>query len=1008
MKPLIKLLILDDNQDDINLLLHEIKKEFKVIYISTDQKNEYQYQLATFCPDIVISDYSMPSFTGMEALLYKEKVFPFLPFIIITGSINEETAVQCIKNGADDYIIKSHLERLNSAIKTAIEKRKIQVEKIEAEEKYKNVFENTLVGLYRTTPDGEILLANPRLIKMLGYESFEELSKRNLEKEGFEPNYPRIFFKQKLEAENEIIGYESAWTKKDGTIIYIRESAKAIKDAYGNVKYYEGVVEDVTEHVIAQKKLKESEQRFHSTFDNMAEGCQIVSHDGTFLYINETVANFIRKPKEEIIGKKYFEIYSKVIQNDILNQIEKSLKEKVYNEIEYHHKINNVSKYFNIRIYPVPEGLLVLSKDITDTKKAEETIKEKEKQLQIIFNTANEGICLSDQNLKIKLVNPKFAQLLGYEVEELYNMTFDQLVDKDFYNLFNLKTSERKLGKSDIYEIQLKKKNNTSIWLLVSATPIYDDNGNFAGSFGMFTDISLWKKTYSELIKFYTAIEQSSGTVMITDIDANIEYVNPRFTVVTGYTKEEVIGKNPRILKSGNKSKEEYQEMWNLLTSGKSWSGEFLNKKKNGEYYWEYATISPVIDENGKITNYIGIKDDITERKRIFNELIEAKEKAEEINKIKAHFFANMSHELRTPFVGIMGSAEILAETLTDPDSLSLVDAIIKSSKRLTDTLNKILSLSKVEFNEVKVNKSKIKINETIQEVFKLFENSFDKNLITFSFHPLNEDIIIEFDEMLLRGILINLISNAIKFTPKGKISIAVKIIKESKDTLRIIVSDTGIGIPKDKQEIIFEPFRQASEGYNRVFEGTGLGLTIVKKYVELLSGKISLKSEYGQGSVFILDFPIEILEPKLDIETNEINKTMDNTIYQKQMSPKKLLYVEDDEFSQSIVVRALSNLYSVDLVTNAEDALNKIKGKNYDGLLIDINLGYGMDGVQLVRKIKLLPSYNNKPIIAVTAYASEAEKEDFLSSGFTHYISKPFSIKDFIKFVASIFYYEK
>lgn len=134
----------------------------------------------------------------------------------------------------------------------------------------------------------------------------------------------------------------------------------------------------------------------------------------------------------------------------------------------------------------------------------------------------------------------------------------------------------------------------------------------------------------------------------------------------------------------------------------------------------------------------------------------------------------------------------------------------------------------------------------------------------------------------------------------------------------------------------------------------------------------------------------------------------MDNTIYQKPMSPKKLLYVEDDEFSQSIVVRSLRNLYSVDLVTNAEDALNKIKKKNYDGLLIDINLGYGMDGVQLVREIKLLPSYNNKPIIAVTAYASESEKEDFLSSGFTHYISKPFSIKDFIKFIASIFYYEK
>ncbi|MCX7876710.1 MAG: PAS domain S-box protein [Melioribacteraceae bacterium] len=1134
MKPTIKVLILEDNQDDINILLHELNKEFDVIHITTDKKDEYIYELATFAPDIIISDYTMPSFNGMEALLYKEKVFPFIPFIIVTGSINEETAVKCIKSGADDYIIKNRPERLNSAVKQAIEKRKTQLLKIEAEEKYKNVFENTLVGLYRTTPEGKILLANPTLLKMIGYESFEELANRNLEREGFEPSYPRSLFKEKIEKENELVGLESAWTRKDGSILYVRESAKAIRDAYGNIKYYDGVVEDITEQVLAKQKLEKqyatlnsiinspkdiiifsldrnycytsfnekhkyemkkvwntdieigmnilelmtipelrekakesmdrvlsgesiyeiqeqinlgiyyefnwnpiysdneiigltvfvrdiseqkkyeielikSEQRFHSTFENMQEGCQIISHDWTYLFVNKVAVGYIGKPKEEIIGKKYYEVHPEVIEQGDFYKLEKAMKERTFYEEEYHHCLNNISRYFHVRVHPVPEGLLVLSKDITEAKKVEKEIEEKEKHIQMIFNTANEGICLSDKEMIIKLVNPKFASLLGYEINELIDKPFVNLVPEKFKKIFFEKVSERRIGKSDIYEFQLKKKDNSLIWFLVSASPLFDENGNYKGSLGMFTDISNWKKTEIDLQKFYTGIEQSSSYVVITDINANIEYVNPAFTKITGYEKEEVLGKNPRILKSGNKSKEEYRQMWNKISSGNSWHGEFLNKKKNGEFFWDYATISPIFDESGNIIHYIQISDDITERKKMINDLIEAKEKAEEMNRIKTNFFANMSHELRTPFVGILGSAEILKEMITDEESISLVDAIIRSSKRLTDTLNKILSLSKIEFNEIQVNKTRISVNYLLNDTFNLFKNSYDKRFVEYSLKELEKDILIESDEKILRGILINLISNAIKFTPKGEITVSANLIsKQSKNILQLKVTDTGIGIPKEKQELIFEAFRQASEGINRSFEGTGLGLTIVKKYVELLEGNISLISDVGLGSTFLIEIPVQVVESnQQDINLKE-EKMNEEIVYQKTTTPKKLLYVEDDEFSQNIVVKSLKKFYSIELVTNAHDALNKIKNENYDALLIDINLGYGMDGVQLAEQIKKNKNYREIPIIAVTAYASEQDKEEFLSRGFTHYISKPFSIKDLIQLVASVFYKEE
>ncbi|MBI5809367.1 MAG: PAS domain S-box protein [Ignavibacteriales bacterium] len=1017
MKNQLKILFVDDNPDDVKILLHQIKKEFVVVDRVVDDKNSFMLELATFGPDIIISDYSMPSFTGMDALKLKQKSFPYIPFILVTGSINEETAVECIKNGADDYILKNRLERLNSAITSAIEKRQTQLDKIEAEEKYKNVFENSLIGLYRTTPDGKIILANQTLVKMLGFDSFDELANRNLEVEGFEPNYPRSVFKDLMEKQERIIGLESAWTRKDGSTIYVRESTKAVKDGYGNIKYYDGVVEDVTERVIAQQKLEKQFSTLNSII-NSPNDIIIFSLDRNYCY---TSFNELHKKEMKKVWNADIEVGMNMLDLMTIPELRKLAKEsmdRVFNGERIHEvqEQKNMGIFYEFNWNPIYDahnniiGLSVFIHDITDKKILELDIRKKTEQLETIFNTTYDGICVTDKDEKIVLVNPRFSELLGYENDELINKYFKELVDPNFYDLYIQKRSERKQGEKDTFEIQLLRNDGSQIWLLVSASPYFDDDGNFNGSFGMFTDISEIKKTETELRKFFTAVEQNSSDIMITDVDANIEYVNPRFTELTGYTKEEVIGRNPRFLKSGNKSKEEYEQMWNILTSGKSWHGEFLNKKKNGELYWESAIISPIVNEKGIITNYIAIKDDITNQKKMIDELIKAKEKAEEMNRVKANFFANMSHELRTPFVGILGFAEILAETVTDPEALSMVNSIIKSGKRLTDTLNKILSLSKLEFNEIQPIFQPVKINELLNDTYNLFINSFDKSLINYKLQLLPKELKIKTDEKLLRGILINLINNAIKYTPKGEISVSAKtIMREGKNFLQLVVSDTGIGIPKDKQAVIFEPFRQASEGINRSYEGTGLGLTIVRKYVDLLNGTIKLNSDIGLGTTITIELPFKEITKKETQNKEEEKTEMNNEIiYQQTIAPKKLLYVEDDEVSQSVVTKTLSKYYEIDLAQSAEEALNILKEKTYDALLIDVNLGFGMDGVQLTEKIRTIPQYRDVPIIAVTAYASELDRQEFLSRGFSHYISKPFGIKDLIKLVASVFYTDK
>lgn len=629
-------------------------------------------------------------------------------------------------------------------------------------------------------------------------------------------------------------------------------------------------------------------------------------------------------------------------------------------------------------------------------------------------------------------------------------------------------------------------------------------------------------------LKLSKAIEQSPSSIIITDIDGNIEYVNPKFTQVTGYNYQEVIGQNPRILKSGTHDNRFYEEMWATILSGKDWRGEFHNRKKSGELYWEEAIISPLVNENGEITHFIAVKEDITEKKlmleqivesesrfrsiwensldgmrlldengiivdvndaycklvgmeinqlrgkplnivyefrdnseaslrrfinrfrnrevdkkfevetklwngkkiwmelsnsfiefpgsktlllsifrdvtdkkQIIDELIDAKVRAEEMNRVKSYFFANMSHELRTPLVGILGFSEVLKGELKDqPDLSRMIDLINTSGQRLLETLNMILNISKLEAGKLEVRLVDANIIPLLETSFNLFSSIAKKKNLEYKLIKPKEEIICKIDPSLFQNIFNNLINNAVKFTKQGSILVNVKLNEKN---VSIEVSDTGIGIPESHQAVIWEEFRQASEGLNRSFEGTGLGLTIVKKYTELLGGKISLKSKVGEGSVFTVEFPLVKgkLDPDLEKAAERIQREIEKKLAESNYS---LLYVEDDSAAIDVVSLMTRGLYNLDFARNAEEALEKVKNNKYDAILMDINLRRGMDGLQLTQIIREMPEYKNTPIIALTAYAMEKEKQEFLSKGLSHYLSKPFRKNDLLSLLQSIF----
>ena len=546
------------------------------------------------------------------------------------------------------------------------------------------------------------------------------------------------------------------------------------------------------------------------------------------------------------------------------------------------------------------------------------------------------------------------------------------------------------------------RKDGTTFAALTFVGPIVQE-GKIIGLRGTTVDITKNKETENELRKLSEAVAQSPASIVITDVKGNIEYVNKTFEEISGYSFIDVKKENPRVLKSGQMPQEKYKELWYTISSGKTWRGELLNKKKNGELFWEDVVISPLKDKNGTTVNFLAVKQDITEKKKIVQELIVAKEEAEEMNRVKTIFFANMSHELRTPFVGIMGFAELLTEILTDPETKEMAEGILKTSVRMKDTLTKILNLSKLEINEIQIFPKKIDIHNLINNVYKQFSIAAVKKNLTFNTYVNVTHSVIVTDETSLIEILNNLVSNAIIYTNKGGIKLSAETqIKNENEMLVIKVADTGIGIPPEKHDLVWKEFRQASEGTTRSYQGTGLGLSISKKYVELLGGNIHLKSEEGKGSTFIIEIPVvsndnsnklpeKKLDNKINIEPSEVEVN------------KKILYVEDDDTSIAVVTLALAKYYSIDTAKNAEIALIKVKDQSFDAILMDINLGRGMNGEELTQVIKKIPGYENIPIIAVTAYASEEDKNEFLSKGMSHYISKPFLIQDLVKLVNEV-----
>jgi PAS domain S-box-containing protein len=622
--------------------------------------------------------------------------------------------------------------------------------------------------------------------------------------------------------------------------------------------------------------------------------------------------------------------------------------------------------------------------DITERKEIEIKLQDSELKYRTMIEYSNDLIWALDLQGNFTFLNQVALNVTGLIYKEWIGKTFVPLIlPEDLPEISNIfmRTIH---GEVCNYELRIKNSQGKMLTILTNTSPIIID-GKVEGVVSFGRDYTAQFEAEKQLKLLNSAIQQSTVSIVITDKSGNIEYVNPKFSEVTGYSSSEAQGQNPRVLKSGMQDARFYKELWDTILTGNSWQGEFHNKTKAGKSYWESAVISPVFNQKNEIEHFIAIKEDITEKKWILGQLIEAKNKAEENERLKSAFLQNISHEIRTPMNSIVGFSKLLQRTdLSAEKQRNYTSIIVNSTNQLLTIYSDILTISSLETHQERLFVQQMNLNEMLADLYDQFLVQRKTKDITLTLNcPLtDEQAEIFADKMKLSQIVSNLLFNAFKFTHNGEIEFGylAESLLENKKEPKIIfyTKDTGIGIEEKIQEKIFERFYQADHSINRKYGGNGIGLSISKGFVELMGGEIWVESAPAKGSVFKFTVPFR---PVSENALDAIN-------LKRKRLVKTILVAEDELFNYLLIEEILSDMnYSLIHAYDGKEALNIcMENQDIDMVLMDIKMP-NMDGKTATEKIrKFRPEI---PIIALTAYALDRDIEKF-SHLFDNYLTKP------------------
>lgn len=893
-------------------------------------------------------------------------------------------------------------EKCPMAIIHDITERKLSEKALrESEKKYRLLADNTADIIWSVDLNLNFTYVSPSVQTVLGYTS-EDRTGTNLSELIGQDSFARVTNIVKdlfnLSPESNPILFQIEMLHSDGYYVPVEVQCRMLFNKHGEPIGLQGTARDISERKLAEKAHLNSEMRLKGMFNHMSSGVAVFEgindgEDFKFLQLNPAGQKINKVSEDHVIGKCITEIFPGVVKTGLLDLFKQVLQtgEPLHNQSVLYSD-NRITGWREHFVYLLDTGELVaIFNDITARRTAELALEERERYYRMLLHSLHEEIVVIDDNYRIVDVNNSFINNSRHSREEVIGEFCYKVTHASNIPCYELQGGHEcrlkdvfKTGKAFNCRHTHVDVDGSPVFLDILLSPMKDVNGEVIHVVEAMRDISDMVEVQEERKRLVAAIEQSAETMVITDLEGDIQYTNPAFEKITGYTCAEAIGKNPRILQSGEHDAPFYLEMWDTLTNGKTWSGRFVNRKKDGSLYTEEATITPVLDNSGKAINYVAVKRDITENLRLEQQYRQS-QKEESIGRLAG----GVAHDLNNLLTPILGYSELLLRDFGPRDSRrDSIDEIMHAGLRARDLVRQLLAFSRKQTLDYKP----LNLNTTISGLEKLLRRTIREDVeIRIVLSPEISTVMADIGQ--IEQVLMNLTVNAADAMPDGgRLTLETANVYLGEDFVvqyqemiagpyvSLSVEDTGCGIDEEIQKHMFEPF-YSTKGE----QGTGIGLATVYGIVKQHGGSISVQSEAGKGTTFKIYLPV----------SGEIDSSdgVKEVLLSSLTGTETILLVEDDKRVRELTLTLLKQQgYLVFPAESGNEALSIVEsfGDRIDLLLTDVVMPE-MNGRELFIAInQIVPGMK---VLFMSGYTNDViARHGVLEEGLL-FVHKPFSI---------------